>query len=114
MTRQETSIIGPLLRQVRILSPEWWSELKYQTQYGPEFTDFPYYPAALEFKALARHAIIHLDDNKKEVLVQQWRSRHRMIKLKSEQEILDQYATILLDYIVETAKWAASRSYFDS
>jgi hypothetical protein len=40
-----------------MLAPEWWKELKYQTQYGPEYTDFPYFPAALEFDALARNAI---------------------------------------------------------
>jgi len=44
-----------------MLAPEWWKELKYQTQYGPEYTDFPYFPAALEFDALARNAIMHLD-----------------------------------------------------
>lgn len=114
MTREETSILGPLLRRVRILSPEWWVELKYQTQYGPEFVDFPYYPAAMEFKVSACNAINQLDDDKKEILIQQWRSRNRMIKLESEQEIVDQYGSVLLDYIIETAKWAASRSDFHS
>lgn len=114
MTREETRILGPLLRRVRMLAPECWTELKYQTQHGPEFIEFPYFPAALELDKLASNAIMSLDDEQKKILVQQWRSRHRIIKLESEQEILEQYGAVLLDYIVETAKWAGARSDFDS
>ena len=114
MTREETRILSPLLRHVRMLAQEWWKELKYQTQYGPEYTDFPYFPAALEFDALARNAIMHLDDDRKNILVQQWQSRHRIIKLESKQEILEQYGSMLLGYMVETATWAGARSDFES
>jgi hypothetical protein len=30
------------------VNTDWWS-LKYETQNGPEFLEFPYYPTAVEF-----------------------------------------------------------------
>ena len=112
MTRDETRIIAPLLKQVRMAAPSWWDDLKYQTQYGPEFVEFPYFPAALQLRALAIDAVGRLNPSKKILLVAQWRSRPRLLKLDSEEEIINQYGCVLLDYIVETARWAALRSNF--
>jgi hypothetical protein len=40
----------PLVRALRMLEDGLWSNLKYQTQYWPEFAEFPYFPAAVEFQ----------------------------------------------------------------
>ena len=66
-----------LATTLRLDDPELWSDLKYQTQYGPEFAEFPYYPAAIEFQETAQQAIAQLDLNDKTALVTAWRSRPR-------------------------------------
>lgn len=113
MTRDEIKILGPLLRKVRRRNPYVWNDLKYQTQFGPEFGEFPYFPCALDLELSARSAIRRLEQAQKQILVAQWRSKPRMIHLSTDEEILEQYGTMLLDYIVETAKMAGARSNFD-
>ena len=112
--RSEKKILGSLLHEIRSLYPEVWHELKYQTQYGPEFSDFPYFPAALELESSAQTAIRGLTSQDKEVLVENWNSKPRLIELKSPDEILDRYGTILLDYIISIAKSAGAKTDFDN
>jgi len=57
VTEQERRILGPLARSIRTAYPGVWSDLKDQTQFGPEFSEFPYYPAALLTAALSAASI---------------------------------------------------------
>jgi hypothetical protein len=113
MLRSERKILGSLLRRIRLTYLDVWHDLKYETQHGPEFSDFPHFPAALELQAGATAAIGSLDEAEKDVLVRAWRARPRLIELRTRDEILNQYGTILLDYVVSTARGAGARTDFD-
>jgi len=114
MVRTERKILGSLLRRIRLTYPDVWYDLKYETQHGPEFSEFPYYPAALELQAGATAAIGSLDEAEKDVLVSVWKSRPRPVELRTRDEILTRYGTILLGYAVSTARRAGARTDFDT
>src|SRR5438552_1570160 len=78
MTRIERNILSPLIPRLRNSHPAAWSTLKEQTQFGPEFFDFPYYPAALEFEAMAIALVAGLEVAAKERLLAEWRRRPRV------------------------------------
>jgi hypothetical protein len=111
MTEQERRILSPLARSLRAECAESWSDLKYQTQFGPEFVHFPYYPAAVEFQDPAQQAIAALDSKDKSSLLESWRSRPRYpFDFNRDERILTQYAVILVDLIVKRARQAGSRT----
>jgi hypothetical protein len=110
MTAEERRILPPLARALRLGRPRTWSDLKYETQFGPEFVDFPYYPAAIEYESDAKQAIAGLDDSSKLALVAAWRSKPRHPNtFTDDKQILMQYAFVLLDLIVLRARQAATR-----
>jgi len=85
--------------------------LKYETQYGPEFGEFPYHPAAIEFQEVAQQAIAGLDDGDKAALVAAWRSKPRYpYEFADDERILKQYGVILVDLIVIRARQAGART----
>ena len=111
MIPAERKILSPLARSLRIEYDGLWSDLKYETQHGPEFAQFPYFPAALEFQRPAEDAIASLDDGDKNTLVAAWRSRPRYpYDLTDDARILKQYAVILVDVIVTRARQAGART----
>ena len=111
MTPEERRILSPLARQLRLDYPEDWSSLKYETQYGPEFGEFPYYPAALEFQKPAERAIADLNTTEKSALLAQWRSKPRYpYDFTDDQRILRQYQIILVDLLVTRARQAGART----
>lgn len=113
MTGQERRILSPLASNLRREYSEVWWELKCQTQYGPEFPEFPYFPAALEFSGPAQEAIAGLNARKKTSLLEAWRSKPRYPCDfgDDDQRILKQYAVILVDLVVKRAKQAGCRSW---
>lgn len=111
MTAEERRILSPLARQLRLDCPEWWWSLKYETQNGPEFSEFPYYPAAVEFQKPAQQAIANLDVAAKDALLFQWRSKSRYpFDFNDDQRILKQYEMILVDLLVKRARQAGART----
>ncbi len=52
MTELERRILLPLACRLRMEYAAAWSDLKYETQFGPETMEFPCYPAALDFQYL--------------------------------------------------------------
>ena len=111
MTEVEKRILSPLARSLRLDKPGLWSDLKYQSQNGPEFAEFPYYPAAIEFQEAAQQIIAALESGDKTALVTAWRSKPRYPYTFTEDErILKQYGVILLDLIVKRARHAGSRT----
>jgi hypothetical protein len=111
MTPEERRILSPLARQLRLGDPGNWSDLKYQTQNGPEFSEFPYYPAALEFQDSAQRAVAELAAAQKIILRTQWRSKSRYpYEFTNDERILVQYGVILVDLIVQRARQAGART----
>jgi hypothetical protein len=111
MTGEERRILSPLASSLRSDFPGMWSDLKYETQYGPEFGEFPYYPAAIEFQDAAQQAIAGLSDSDKIVLVEAWRSKPRYpYEFTQPERILQQYGVILVDLIVTRARQAGART----
>jgi hypothetical protein len=111
MTPEERRILYPLARQLRLDDPEGWSSLKYETQYGPEFSSFPYYPAAVEFHKPAQEAVAALSSDEKSILLAQWRSKPRYpYDFTDDQRILRQYEVILVDLLVTRARQAGART----
>ena len=111
MTPDERRILSPLARQLRLDYPEGWWSLKYETQNGPEFCEFPYYPAAVEFQKPAQRAIADLDVAEKSTLLAQWRSKPRYpYDFNDDQRILRQYEVILVDLLVKRASQAGART----
>lgn len=110
MTKEESRILSSLARSLRLSNPMTWSELKQQTQIGPEFAEFPYFPAALELENAARRVITALVPEDKDALLEAWHSKLRYLRLDQDEEILRQYAVVLVDLIVQRARHAAARS----
>jgi hypothetical protein len=112
MTPEERQILNPLAIGLRKKYEGLWWDLKYETQWGPEFTEFPYFPSAMEFERPAQRAIESLDPAQKAALVEAWRSRDRHpYDFTDEERILKQYAVILVDLIVKRARQAGPRTY---
>lgn len=111
MTPEERRILSPLARRLRLDHPYNWSDLKYETQHGPESHEFPYYPSALEFQEPAHLAIAGLSDSDKSVLLAQWRSKSRYpYEFTDDERILKPYGIILVDQIVIRARQAGART----
>jgi hypothetical protein len=110
MTQQERQILGPLARRLREANPRAWSSLKHETQFGPEFSEFPYYPAALELQEPAQQMIGTLNPGEKALLLESWRSTRRLLHLQRDEEILNQYAVVLVDLLVQRARQAGART----
>lgn len=111
MTSEERRILSPLASSLRTEDPGSWSDLKYETQNGPYFGQFPYHPAALEFKDAAHHAIDQLPDGDKVALLAAWRSTSRYpYNFTDDHQILRQYEVILVDLIVKRARQAGART----
>jgi len=110
MTPEERRVLYPLARNLRLEHEGTWSDLKYETQHGPQFVEFPYYPAALEFQRDAQGAIDRLGNDDKTVLLTQWRSKPRHpYDFNNDRRILQQYAIILVDLMVTRARRAGAR-----
>ena len=111
MTGEERRILFPLASSLRSEFPGMWADLKYETQYGPESCEFPYYPAAIEFQDSAQQAIAGLSDSDKMALVEAWRSKPRYpCDFTHPDRILQQYGVILVDLIVTRARQAGART----
>ena len=112
MTPEERKILSPLARQLRLDYPEEWWSLKYRNQEnGPEFGEFPYYPAALELQKPAQRAITDLDGANKSILIAQWRSKPRYeYDFTDDERILRQYGVIVVDLLVKRARQAGART----
>jgi hypothetical protein len=110
LTRREREILREPIRNIVRANKYLWHDLKYETQYGPEFIHFTYYPSGVELWDIAKDEIAQLSDGAKIELLQQWHSSPRVIRLTSDEEILDRYATVVLDEVVKRARTAGNRT----
>lgn len=100
MNQIEWKILRSLVSRVISIERHWWNALKYQIEYGPYFSDWPGYVAALEMRGTARRLIFGLPTETKQTLLNEWKRRPRLIDRKTEEEILDQYALIVVEKVV--------------
>jgi hypothetical protein len=85
-----------------------WNDLK------REIFDFGYqswYYSQEEFKKPAIAAIFSLNDDAKRALIKEWKHMPRVYELKTDNEILNQYALVLVELIV-TRAWKSKASNF--
>ena len=109
MTRIEWQILGPVATELHEQFPEMWDALRYQTQFGPESQSFPYFPAALDFEGPAIESVHSLPTTKKAILLEEWVSSHRYVSVTPPDAILDRYAIVVVDILVNRAKTAGGR-----
>lgn len=110
MTRTELRILSPIASELRLAHPhDWWS-LKYQTQFGPEFDDWPHFVAALEFVRPAEEAVHGLPRSAKSLLVAEWRSKPRDRSVTPIEAVLDGYASMIIEVLVKRAITAGERT----
>jgi hypothetical protein len=110
ISRREQQILSPVVTRIRKANPELWESLKRQTQFGPEFTDFPYFLAALEMEPTAIAFVRELPGTDRESLVAEWRAHDRLIHIEEDADIIRQYGLIALDVLVARARAAGNRT----
>jgi len=100
-----------MIRQVIERHRDDWKALKYQTEHGPESAHFPFYPAAVEFEEPARRVITSLSADQKGALIAEWNRQRIGTEPIIGDEILSQYASLVLDEVVQRARSAAARTW---
>jgi hypothetical protein len=110
MRRRELQLLNPVASGVIDSNRGIWATLKYETQFGPEFHSFPYYPAAAELNRESKAAVKALSIDARHELVHLWKGSRRLIDLETEDEILTRYGMVVLDLIVQRARRAGSRT----
>lgn len=111
MTRVEYRLLGRLASQVKARNEAIWHRLKYETQFGPESWDFPYYPAALELSATTIEIVYSLSQEEKEVLLHEWQTQTWRDISGPTEAILDRFGVMVLDLIINRARAAGRRAY---
>lgn len=110
MTRSEWRILGPLATRLHNELPRIWRSLVYQTQFGPEFPSFPYFPAAIELERPAQELVHGIPPAQKATLLKEWVSQHRLISITPAEAILDRYSAAVVDVLISRAKTAGNRT----
>jgi hypothetical protein len=87
-----------------------WNDLRYQTQFGSEHDEFPFFPAALELMPIATEAVHDLPPMVKAQLIDIWTSERRAIDGPAE-AILDRCGTMVLELLVARARAAGRRAF---
>ncbi|OPJ62560.1 hypothetical protein [Clostridium oryzae] len=109
MNIDEKNILFPLIKEIRENDRELWKQLKYETQQGPEFNEYPYYAAAFDYVDRTKKIINGLDEITKKRLVKLWQEEKRVISLDKDEDILDRYAVIVVNEIIRRARVAGNR-----
>lgn len=109
MSQAEWVIIRRLVSLLIRLEASNWADLRREIEYGPCFTDWPGYIAALEMFATAKRLIAQLPESDKEVLRREWSRRSSdLFDLRREFD-LQQYANVLIEKTVTRAEGTVFR-----
>lgn len=108
MNKEELRLLKSCVNNVVKSNKVAWDELKLQIHsYGYQ----PYYDAQSWFGDDAKREVLALSEGDKRMLISEWKKdTTRVIKLESDKEILNQYALVVVEKIVERARSAASRT----
>ncbi len=110
MTRVEARLLRDVINTVAHTDPERWENLKYETEYGPFFGQFPYHPAAMEMWPEAEHRIGRLSPDTQNQLVEEWARSHSELPLSTTAAILNRYAMAATEALVDRARSAQART----
>jgi hypothetical protein len=110
MTRDELAILGPVASHLCKQTQAECNSLRYETQFGSCFAEFPYHPAAIDLESYAKDAIHSLPREQKNQLVACWRRSARLISITPPEAIIDRYAVMLIDILVRRARAAGART----
>ncbi|MFH1422960.1 MAG: hypothetical protein ABIH42_09655 [Planctomycetota bacterium] len=107
MNKNELALLRDCINKVTRADKASWEELKLQIHSHGYQT---YYPAQDWFKEHAMEAVFALSDSEKKLLISEWKKIPRLIKRETDEEILKQYALVVVEKVVERAMAAASRT----
>jgi len=107
MTNKELAILGNSIKKLIKSNRSAWIDLKKEIEdYGYQ----SYYCSQDYFKQAAIKEVFSLSKEAKEKLIKEWKRSYRLIKLNTDDEILNQYALIVIDKIVSRARAAGART----
>lgn len=109
MTRDERTILGPLIVKVRKENLDTWAQLKEEIQWTPGPYSYGSPPTALDFEGPMYDELLRLPDEIQDELVRLRRSRPRDIELDSKKQILGMYAQIMVGELIFRACSAVAR-----
>lgn len=107
VTRKELDILRSAITRVARHDPFAWNRLKWETW---EYGNRDHYSAEELFYVAAESTIDSLPGNDKEALCRLWRDSHPARAQDEDHAILNAYAGIIVEKIVERARSAAYRT----
>jgi hypothetical protein len=103
MTKKEREIIGKQISAIIKKYRDDWQELKEQiSSYGYQSD----YPAQYEFSKPIKYLIDGLDEEKKQILIDEWKSKKDRMQFDSDLKYLEQYKAYIMEIIVSRASKA--------
>jgi hypothetical protein len=112
MTKTEYAILGRLAKRLRAEHLETWRGVRYQTQFGPESWNWPYYPAALDLIESAKGLVRELPTGEKQRLLDEWASKPERPDQGVPDAIFARCGVIVLDIFIARAKAAGQVAQF--
>lgn len=104
MTIKEREIIGKQISAIIKNCKDEWQNLKEQiSDYGYQ----SYYPTQDYFVKPIQNLIDGLNDEKKQILINEWKSKKNRIQFDSDSKYLEQYKAYIMEEIVSRASKAA-------
>ncbi|MDH0350797.1 hypothetical protein [Aeromonas caviae] len=107
MNRVEKSLLRSAIKAVTHFNSSAWWELKRQIFEGGFQR---YYPVQSDFDFPAQRAVERLPDETKALLINEWKSASPPRAQHSDSKILEAYARIIVEEVVERARLAAYRT----
>ena len=107
MNRVEKRLLRSAINAVAHFNSNAWWELKHQIFEGGYQSD---YPVQGDFDFRAQRAVEGLPDETKVLLINEWKSALPPRALHSDSKILEAYARIIVEEVVERARLAAYRT----
>lgn len=109
MTKTEIGILGSSIKNLIKSNRKAWVNLKREIQ---DFGYQPYYSSQDSFKQTAIREVFSLTTEVKERLIKEWKKHYRLIELNTDEQILNQYALIVVDRIVSRARASGTRTIY--
>ena len=107
MTKAELNILRGCISEIIRSHRGAWEGLKREIfDYGYQI----WYPSQGDFKDPAIRAVSSLSNDAKEKLIKEWKRMPRLIERKTEDEILNQYALVVVERVVDRARAAQNRT----
>ena len=107
MTKVERELLSKKLSTIIKTNRGIWQDLKEEIlSFGYE----PYYPAQQQFELSINILVNGLEDDSKEILINEWKQHKQRVQFQHDEEYLEQYKLYLMEELVSRANKAAYRS----